>query len=600
MEIELDDTFEQIVVISSRKKLNVEAYAGLYSGRTKIQRLLFINENCHDESMQLDSLKLAYDELKNGQDMRLFKSVVGMINGRLGPDYGLDVNWIDQVNRESNQRRKELEDVFIVKRYDPCTENFRKLVTLYDELKKIFMLQSRMRKEELISRHKTLGDFHYARGSLDDAFENYKEAERRGNNPTERLDLCQKAILVSIDRCSPMINILTYVSRVKYMIEYMKLDDMIITKAKLKCATGLAHLMNSQYKMAAKKFVKTPEFGDKYSEVIAAHDVATYGGLCALASFDREELKTKVIENKIFGKFLELAPEMRELINDFYTSRFSSCLEHLEEIKPNLLLDIHIHAHVDELFEQIRKKALIQYTIPYSSVDMNMMATIFRATVAELEKELVTLIAEGHIQAKIDSVNKVMNAHRVNQRNSVFQQVLESGSQLERATTSMMQRFSILRSMHKTTPSGMCWRVSSNPSWEDTNGIPLPSRRLVLNVFFWIMTCVECCNDYMGILCYHFVSTCLKHCTKPDKLSNIVLNHTKVTYLRIKARKRCEHLLCGKVLTKSRVYPEKDVVVSLDEPLFILYMLTASYINKERSLNLKMKSGELSISCGLL
>jgi len=34
-----------------------------------------------------------------------------------------------------------------------------------------------------------------------------------------------------------------------------------------------------------------PELGNHYSEVIAPQDVATYGGLCALATFDRTELK---------------------------------------------------------------------------------------------------------------------------------------------------------------------------------------------------------------------------------------------------------------------------------------------------------------------
>lgn len=34
-----------------------------------------------------------------------------------------------------------------------------------------------------------------------------------------------------------------------------------------------------------------PDLGNSYNEVIAAQDVATYGGLCALASFDRAELK---------------------------------------------------------------------------------------------------------------------------------------------------------------------------------------------------------------------------------------------------------------------------------------------------------------------
>jgi hypothetical protein len=34
-----------------------------------------------------------------------------------------------------------------------------------------------------------------------------------------------------------------------------------------------------------------PELGNSYNEVMAPQDVATYGGLCALASFDRMELK---------------------------------------------------------------------------------------------------------------------------------------------------------------------------------------------------------------------------------------------------------------------------------------------------------------------
>lgn len=46
-----------------------------------------------------------------------------------------------------------------------------------------------------------------------------------------------------------------------------------------------------------------PDLGNSYNEVIAAQDVATYGGLCALASFDRAELKAfslSLINNCVF------------------------------------------------------------------------------------------------------------------------------------------------------------------------------------------------------------------------------------------------------------------------------------------------------------
>ena len=39
--------------------------------------------------------------------------------------------------------------------------------------------------------------------------------------------------------------------------------------------------------LSSLQFLETgPEFGNNYTEVIAAQDVATYGGFCALASFD--------------------------------------------------------------------------------------------------------------------------------------------------------------------------------------------------------------------------------------------------------------------------------------------------------------------------
>jgi COP9 signalosome complex subunit 1 len=79
-------------------------------------------------------------------------------------------------------------------------------------------------------------------------------------------------------------------------------------------------------------------------------------------------------------------------------SRYASCLGYLQKLKTNLLLDIHLHDHVEALYEQIRHKALIQYTTPFISVDLNRMAGAFKTTVAGLEKELAALIMENQIQ----------------------------------------------------------------------------------------------------------------------------------------------------------------------------------------------------------
>lgn len=75
--------------------------------------------------------------------------------------------------------------------------------------------------------------------------------------------------------------------------------------------------------------------------------------------------------------------------------------------KNDFLLDIHLHSHVETLYDNIRKKALVQYFSPFLTVDMNKMAESFGTTVSKLERELAKLITENLIQARIDSHKKV-------------------------------------------------------------------------------------------------------------------------------------------------------------------------------------------------
>ncbi|GKB60677.1 COP9 signalosome complex subunit 1 [Tanacetum coccineum] len=112
------DSFEQMTneaspsiqqAIAFIEHLDVKAYTALYTGRTKIKRLLFIGEKCGDVSMQLEVLRMAYDEVKKGEDTELFKKVVKEIDGRLGPDYGLDQSWIQEVDRNVKTAKEKLE-----------------------------------------------------------------------------------------------------------------------------------------------------------------------------------------------------------------------------------------------------------------------------------------------------------------------------------------------------------------------------------------------------------------------------------------------------------------------------------------------------------
>lgn len=117
--------------IISGEQLDIEAYAGLYTGRTKITRLLFISDHCDNPQMQLEALRMAYDEIKKGENTQLFREVVQKIDGRLGPNYGMDSAWCETVDRRAEQRKERLENelnAYRVKPYMPaCRELFLEL-----------------------------------------------------------------------------------------------------------------------------------------------------------------------------------------------------------------------------------------------------------------------------------------------------------------------------------------------------------------------------------------------------------------------------------------------------------------------------------------
>ncbi len=115
-----------------------------------------------------------------------------------------------------------------------------------------------------------------------------------------------------------------------------------------------------------------------------------------------------MLTSNTFKLFLELEPQLRDVIINFYDSKYGRCLKQLDDMKDNMMLDMYLAAHVNKLLSKIRSRSLVQYFSPYSSADLRLMANSFNSSVASLEDELMTLILEGKIQARIDSHNKVI------------------------------------------------------------------------------------------------------------------------------------------------------------------------------------------------
>jgi len=389
-------------LIVQHSSLDLENYLSAYTGRTRLKRLQFIAKQC--PSLRVEALRLALAEVEGG------------------PQPELQVDIADELitacaTAQSACDAAVLEDATVK---EQLSKNARQRDQLEKNLKEY---KTNMVKESIRMGHNELGDHMYTTGELNPAMKQYQRCRDYSTSSGHVLEMCENVIKVALE-IPNWTHLLSYITKAESTKEVEK-NPMLATK--LKCCAGLANLALRSYNTAAQLLLQASFDNADIPGIMSQRDVATYGGLCALASFTRTELKEKVMENPGFKEFLELFPEVRELIKGFYASDYGNCLKLMDKVKSDLLLDVYLAEHIPYIYKRIREKMLIQYFSPFLSVDLSTMAEAFLSTVPELEAELTKLITGGMISARIDSDKKIMYARKTDQRASTFKKAIEVG-----------------------------------------------------------------------------------------------------------------------------------------------------------------------------
>ncbi|XP_043319770.1 COP9 signalosome complex subunit 1 isoform X2 [Cervus elaphus] len=465
--------------------LDLEQYAASYSGLMRIERLQFIADHC--PPLRVEALKMALSFVQRTFNVDMYEEIHRKLSeaarlrapavtaapvppGR-SPDGG-EGRWEAPappargplMARSSLRELQNAPDAIPESGVEPppldtaWVEATRKKALL-----KLEKLDTDLKnykgnsiKESIRRGHDDLGDHYLDCGDLSNALKCYSRARDYCTSAKHVINMCLNVIKVSV-YLQNWSHVLSYVSKAESTPEIAERGERdtqtqaILTK--LKCAAGLAELAARKYKQAAKCFLLASFDHCDFPELLSPSNVAVYGGLCALATFDRQELQRNVISSSSFKLFLELEPQVRDIIFKFYESKYASCLKMLDEMKDNLLLDMYLAPHVRTLYTQIRNRALIQYFSPYVSADMRKMATAFNTTVAALEDELTQLILEGLINARIDSHSKILYARDVDQRSTTFEKSLLMGKEFQRRAKAMILRAAVLRNqIHVKSP----------------------------------------------------------------------------------------------------------------------------------------------------
>ncbi|KAK9766771.1 hypothetical protein K7432_003909 [Basidiobolus ranarum] len=301
-------------LVQQVNNLDLDTYLVNYKGHTRFERLLFIADRC--PPLQVEAYKQALKEIQaNSSDTNKYLETLTKLNKvlvNLGEEVLVqDTAWIEATNKKNKLRAERLEA----------------------ELKNY---KNNLIKESIRMGHKDLGDYFYHCGDLTTAFKCYSRTRDYCTTSKHVVNMCMSVIQVSIEMRN-FNHVQSFVSKAEASPET---QEQSLIQAKLHCSSGLAYLDSGRYKMAAKCFLDTSfELGSNYNEIITPNDIAVYGGLCALATFDRMDLKTKVIANTEFKEFLELEPHIRELIHGFYNSKYALCLEIMNKWKVCILYE---------------------------------------------------------------------------------------------------------------------------------------------------------------------------------------------------------------------------------------------------------------------
>lgn len=279
-----------------------------------------------------------------------------------------------------------------------------------------------------------LGRHYHQIGELGNAFKSYVR-EREFCQMTAHVILMSfRLVHVSIDQ-RDWLRVSSNAQKLRNMVQ--KPGDQDRFPGKISAALGLAELGLGNYRDAALSFINTsphmlqarlddPADEAAYNEIITPNDIAVYGGLCALASMDRNELQLLVLNNSGFRNYLELEPHLRRAITFFVSSKYSQCLAILESYRTDYILDMYLYSHISDIYTRILNKAIVQYFVPFSCSPLGSIAAAFNADEATIEPILKEMIANGSLHARIDLEHHTLVANTPDQRADVYEEAHNS------------------------------------------------------------------------------------------------------------------------------------------------------------------------------
>ncbi|KAJ0118439.1 hypothetical protein J7T55_009222 [Diaporthe amygdali] len=436
------------IVVTDIPKLDLESYIQNYKGRTRLDRLLTIART--STVLSVDALKLVIHEVTSrGRDVQTYRDAYELLR-LLGPDEPeakYDNVWANETDKANRAETHHLEA----------------------ELKKY---KNNLVKESIRMGNEDLGKHFEKIGELTLAYDAYSKCRADVSTAKHIIEVGMHLARLSFYR-RDWSAVTTNVNKMSGLQAEGTTDKSQQTICHI--LYGIAHLGQGKYPEAARSFLQVdPAVSPaQYDEFASPNDIAVYGGLLALATMSRPEL-SGVLDNSSFRTYLELEPHIRRAISQFVNGRYSACLSILESYHSDYLLDINLQPHLKHLYTVIRGKCIFHFVQPFSCVTIDNLNAAFSPPGGSIDRELVDMIGNGTLDARIDAIDRVVTITSPNPRAKMQAAALAAAKNYEKEALDRIRRIGIVsadlevKGKHKNQGSaGVGALQGTGPRWGD-------------------------------------------------------------------------------------------------------------------------------------
>jgi len=303
-----------------------------------------------------------------------------------------------------------------------------------------------------------LAECHLRYGDYNNALLRWLECREWATSARDVVDTCMRVV-----NCSVMLGSLSHiknqVQRVRAILQQEAAaaaeraagggNPVAVTKedeqlsAQLEACLGLFALKTGAYQSAAMSFLSVTS-ALSFPYVISLRDCTILASLCALASFSRSELRSRVLSNGEWRKNVDSCGEWRTILSAYIDSDYNTTFQSLTAQHGRLALLPPLASHLPRLLRDIRGRAVCQYFIPYTALQLSVMASGLSMDVAEVEAMVGELIGDGRLQGRIDKQRGLLVKKSKAGRRRMYENARRAGEKVVREGRGLMMRMSLI------------------------------------------------------------------------------------------------------------------------------------------------------------